>query len=154
MKIGIIGAGAMGLLFAYYIQKAGNETTVYEKSKDTVAYIQDGFEINFDDHKEKAGIAISSEPSVIKDSAYIFVFVKSFSTVAAIKEISPFITKETCLISLQNGIGNDETIKNMLSDNTLIYGTTTYGATKISPSSIRFGGAGDILIGADDETKI
>ncbi|MCL2026098.1 MAG: 2-dehydropantoate 2-reductase, partial [Leptospirales bacterium] len=40
------------------------------------------------------------------------------------------------------------------SDNTLIYGTTTYGATKISPSSIRFGGAGDILIGADDETKI
>ena len=154
MKVGIIGAGAMGLLFAYYIQKAGNEVAVYEKSKDTVASVRGGFEIDFGDHKEKAYLTVSGDPSIIKDSAYIFVFVKSFSTVTAIKEISPFITKDTRLISLQNGIGNDETIKEMLPDNILIYGTTTFGATKTSLSNIRLGGTGDIVIGAADDAEI
>ena len=144
----------MGLLFAYYIQKAGNEVAVYEKSKDTVASMRGGFEIDFGDRKEKIHITVSESPSVIKDSAYIFVFVKSFSTAVAIKEISPFITKESRIISLQNGIGNDETIKDMLPDNILIYGTTTFGAAKTSASGIRFGGAGNILIGAAGDAEI
>ncbi|MCL1911711.1 MAG: 2-dehydropantoate 2-reductase [Leptospirales bacterium] len=148
MKIGIIGAGAMGLLFAYYIQKAGNEVAVYEKSKDAAASLRGGFAIDFGGRKEEARVTVSENPSVVKDSAYVFVFVKSFSTAEAVKEISPFITRETRLISLQNGIGNDETIKDILPDNILIYGTTTFGAAKTSTSAIRFGGSGNILIGA------
>ena len=154
MKVGITGAGAMGLFFAYCIQKAGNEVAIYEKSKDTVASVRGGFEIDFGGRKEKANITVSQDPSIIKDSAYIFVFVKSFSTAVAINEIGPFITKETRLISLQNGIGNDETIKDMLPGNILIYGTTTFGAAKVSPSVIRFGGTGNILIGASNDTEI
>jgi len=42
----------------------------------------------------------------------------------------------------------------MLPNNILIYGTTTFGAARTSPASLRFGGAGNILIGSADDTEI
>ncbi len=154
MNTGIIGAGAMGSLFAYYLQKAGFDAVLYEKSKEISAAVQNGLEVDINGKKEIIHVPVSSSASILKDSEYVFVFVKSYATAVAMKDIRNHVRKDAVLISLQNGIGNEETIRDMLPENLLLYGTITAGATKTGPGSVKFGGAGNILIGGGTDEQL
>lgn len=154
MKIGIVGAGAMGSLFSYYIHKSGKEVVLYETSKETVSHIKKGLTVILDDRTETILLPVSSDAEILRDCSYIFLFVKSYDTAKAVKNIRGILTPETRLISLQNGLGNEETIKDMLPDNVLLYGTTTTGAAKTGPATVKLGGAGEISIGGSSEEEI
>jgi 2-dehydropantoate 2-reductase len=147
MKVGIIGAGAMGSLFSYYFLKSGKEVVLYEKDRDTVEAIKKGLTLKFPDHTETINVPISSGADILKGCRYLFIFVKSYATAHAIRDARQFITADTRIISLQNGLGNKETIRDMLPDYISIYGTTTSGASKADASTVYFGGSGEIQIG-------
>ena len=154
MKIGIVGAGAMGSLFAYYISKSGNEVVLFDTSKETVSQIEKGLTVIFEDHTDTVILPVSNKAEILTDCRYIFIFVKSYATAAAMKNIRSVVTPETRLISLQNGLGNEETIKEMLPDNILLYGTTTMGAAKIGLATVKLGGRGETHVGGSSEEDV
>ncbi|HOJ28923.1 MAG TPA: 2-dehydropantoate 2-reductase [Spirochaetota bacterium] len=144
--IGIVGAGAMGSLFAFFLGKY--TILLYDTNPNTVNAIKQGLSVEIHSEKQTFYPTISNDPAILASADIIFLFIKSFATRDAIDTIQHYIKPDAIVVTLQNGIGNVELISSMI-NNPLVYGTTTIGATKLSPASVRFGGTGSIIIGGD-----
>ncbi len=156
MKTGIAGAGALGSLFAYKLYQSGIHPVIYEKNENTASALVNGlFFEDSDGIKNKINIKeISSSPSILKNCDTIFLFIKSYATEDVMKSISPLISPDTIIVTLQNGLGNFDIISRYIPVKNILYGTTTTGATKTSPDTVRFGGAGTITLGGEDKSRL
>ena len=134
MKAGIVGAGAMGSLFAWYFAEAGIETVIYEKSELTVLALSQGLTVTTAGGDMVIHPEVSSEPSILSGAGIIFIFVKSYSTDEAAELVSSAAGPGAVIVSLQNGLGNYEVISSYIPREKIVYGTTTIGAARISPS--------------------
>jgi len=147
MKTGIAGAGSLGSLFASFFLRSGIDTALYEISPESVESIGTDLKIIGPEGESVYHPVISGKPSILSDADAIFIFVKSYSTRAAAADIAGAIRKDAIIVSLQNGLGNYEVLKEFFPVEQIVYGTTTYGAAKRSPSEVVFGGAGTVNIG-------
>lgn len=151
MKAGIIGAGALGSLFAHHFHEQLIDFVIYEKNRDAVDEIQNnGLTIIRGESSRTIEPAISSSPDILNDSDIIFFFVKSYSTAGALADISTAVKSDSLIVSLQNGLGNIEEIKKLFDADRIVYGATTVGASKPSFSTVISGGSGIINIGCTD----
>ena len=141
MKVQIMGAGALGCLFGYFIQKAGYNVIFVARSRQYEALknklkvsglINDEIRVNVKDKPEDADIT--------------FVTVKAYDT----ENVAKLLRKVNCGIvcSLQNGIGNEEVLQKYLRN--VLGGITTYASNLIEYGHIEFAGEGITYIGSLD----
>jgi 2-dehydropantoate 2-reductase len=155
MKAGIVGAGALGSLFAHYLDEQLIDFVIYENNNETVNEIsQNGLTLIKGSTTRTINPSISASPEILSEAEIIFIFVKSYSTEEAVKSISGHIKNNCIIVSLQNGLGNIEQIKNFIDPRAIVYGTTTMGAAKQSLSTVISGGPGIINIGGDDKSNV
>jgi len=155
MKAGIVGAGALGSLFAHILQRAGIPFSIYEKDQSVVDKINSsGLSLNENDIIDIIHPSISTKPGILTDADIIILFVKSYSTEDAVKDIISSLKNDSIIISLQNGLGNFESISRYIPTDRIVLGTTTIGATKTGFSSVSFGGKGSITIGSSSADSI
>jgi len=149
MKITIVGAGAMGSLFGGLLSESGNEVYLLDIWKEHVATI----------NKKRLWIeglsgdrfikirAITEPKEIGGTSDLIIIFVKSYHTEEAAKNISLLVGENTSILTLQNGLGNFEILSNIFGSEKVIVGTTSYGATMLGPGRVRHAGIGPTVIG-------
>jgi len=155
MKAGIVGAGALGSLFAHIFQRAGISFSMYEKDQSIVDEINSfGLTLTENDLNDIIHPLINTKPGILTDADIIILFVKSYSTEDAIKDILSSLKENSIIISLQNGLGNFEAISKYINEDRIVLGTTTIGATKTGLSSVSFGGKGVITIGSSSSESI
>ena len=77
----------------------------------------------------------------------IFITTKAYDTERASNDISQIVGPRTTIVSLQNGLGNKETIREKFGDRAVI-GITYMGVTLEGPGKIRVAGPGETVIGA------
>lgn len=111
MKIAMIGSGAAGSVFASYLRRGGAEMTLvdmYKEHMDKVAADGMTFIIDPDDthHLDGFKTAYSADNIGIMD-AVIFM-TKATQLDSAIETARPCIGENTVLISLINGLGNED----------------------------------------------
>jgi ketopantoate reductase len=58
----------------------------------------------------------------------VILTVKSFDTSSAAKEAMPMVGKETVVVSIQNGLGNIETLTEIIGNEKIIGGMAIFGA--------------------------
>ncbi len=149
MKAGIVGAGALGSLFAHIFQRAGIPFSVFEKDQFVVDEINSsGLTLTENDIIDVIHPSISTKPGILADADIVILFVKSYSTKDAINDIIHSLKTDTIIMSLQNGLGNYEIIAEYITPERIVLGTTTIGATKTGLSSVSLGGKGLITIGS------
>ena len=152
MKAGIVGAGALGLLFAHSFHEHMINFAIYEVNREIVDDIKrNGINLLRDGVSKNIGPAIDSSPEILRDCDVIFLFVKSYSTLGAVSDIKDSISQDSVIVSLQNGLGNVEEIKKFIDTDRIVYGSTTIGAAKSSFSTVVAGGSGIINIGGVDK---
>lgn len=148
MKIGIIGAGAMGSLYGGYLANSGNEVYLIDIWEDHVNEINKNGLIIMEENKE-----LVSKPRAVTSSSklgvmdLVIVFVKSIHTKNAIKDNLSLIGDKTMVLSLQNGYGNAEDINTFVKEDNIIVGTTAHGGTMIGPGKIKHAGKGSTYLG-------
>ncbi|HPS59188.1 MAG TPA: 2-dehydropantoate 2-reductase [Spirochaetota bacterium] len=147
MKTGIAGAGAMGSLFASFFIETKIDTVLYEISPETVNCIKNELKIITSGNEIILHPVISDDPSILAEADIIFLFVKSYSTADAAAVILKAAKSGAIIVSLQNGLGNFEALSRSFDPERIVYGTTTFGAAKKSPSEVIFGGRGSVSIG-------
>ena len=144
-KIGIVGAGAMGSLFGWNLARSGHSVVLLDTNRETVDSInRNGLTIIQNSSEENIKLTATDNYLVLKDTDIIFLFIKSYSTEMAIKAIAESYSKESIIVSLQNGLGNIELISHYMPNSPLIFGSTTVGATKLNPNTVKAGGMGEI----------
>jgi len=155
MKVGIIGAGAVGSLFAHHFHEHLIDFVIYEKNKLIVADIENnGLTFIKGETSKTIKPSISASPEILKETKIIFLFVKSYSTSDALSDISGLINKKQVIVSLQNGLGNIDEIKKFIDPAEIVYGSTTIGAAKSSLSTVVAGGSGIINIGGAESGNV
>jgi 2-dehydropantoate 2-reductase len=149
MKIGVIGAGAMGSVIGGLLAKSGNEVTLVEVWKQAVDSINsNGLKI-----EDKGGgvetlkVRATDEPASAGVMDLVLVFVKCYHTEAAVRNALAMIGPNTIVLSLQNGWGNGPRIARIVSEEKLLLGVCYHSATVAGPGHVLHAGKGMTFIG-------
>ncbi len=148
MKISIIGTGAVGGYFGAKLVEAGLDVT-FIGSKESVPIIKEkGFHIKSpkgDMKIEKPNIFYELEN--IKESDIVLLCTKAYDTKGIAKALKDKISDKTLVISLQNGIDNEEILADILGEERVIAASIYLSAASISPGKITHAGSGKIILG-------
>ena len=152
MKTVIIGPGAMGCLYAFLLTRAGYEAWLLDNSEDRAERIRaQGLKIEGVSGAYQLPFPrISASPDVIGKADLLILFVKAYNTATALESARELVTANTMILTLQNGIGNMESIRAAYPQNPIVAGTTAQGATLLGSGHIRHAGMGETIIGGID----
>lgn len=115
MRIVIVGSGGMGGYFGAKLAKCGQDVTLMARGTHLAAMQKDGLTIQSAVEGEwnvQVNAVESAEGLPTPD--IILLCVKSYDTEKGVELVAPIIGPETGVISLQNGIDNEEKIDKVL----------------------------------------
>ena len=149
MKIAVVGAGAMGSLFGALLAQAGNDVWLYDVWEDHVQTVnRHGLLIERDDQTRTVRLNATIDPDRIDTADLTIIFVKSTQTRAAATTASRLVGADGYVMTLQNGMGNADSIAETIAADRILAGTTSHGATMLGPGRIRHAGTGPTTIGS------
>ncbi len=146
-RVAILGAGAMGTLFAYLLAEH-NDVTLVDVRGDVVETINTEGGVRLDDGDVRPTIA-TQDPARAFATNYLFVFVKAPNTLGAIRPFAGQLNPATPIVSLQNGLGNEEAIKTALGGTVpLVIGITNEAGIAVGHGRSRRAGVGVTVVGS------
>lgn len=143
MKIYVLGAGSIGSLFGALLSRAGNDVTLIGRENQVRAVKENGLRVvgieEFVVHP-KASIYAPEEPPDL-----LILATKSYSTKTALECAKRCIGPETWILSIQNGLGNEELALKFTPN--VLGGITTNGAMLVEGGVLKWTGKGVTVIG-------
>lgn len=150
MRIGIIGAGALGSVVGCLLLEAGIDVVMIERDSVEVRTIRDqGLQVEGVSGERCVKPSIVAASSEAGKVALAVVLVKSYDTDAAAATVRQVLSDDGLVLTLQNGIGNYEILNEAFPDRVLL-GTTTMGAMSLAKGKVRHTGFGDTHVGEAD----
>lgn len=149
MIVTIAGCGALGSIFASKLMDAGFTVQAFQRKGSTQEALRKGLTIESEDRssrREYQFLAVSDDPACLKPSELIIVLVKSFST-AEVYPVKDILTENGVVLTLQNGIGNAETLSSIFGEERVCAGVAHYGAIKHAPGVVQEAGGASIALG-------
>jgi len=141
----------MGCLFAAFLSKSKEEIWLLDKNKEHAAKInQQGIIIEGISGNWRASLKATAQINDIEKADLVIISVKSYDTKSALVSVKALIAEDTCVLTLQNGIGNIEIIGEVVGQEKVIGGITNMGATLLDVGHIRHAGKGETVIGRID----
>ena len=147
MEIVVFGAGSLGTLVGGLLARE-HDVTLVAREAHAQAVRESGLALEGD----VAGFPFNVSPAATTDGTGLeadlaVVTVKSFDTAAAADALATGAFDVVC--SLQNGMGNEETLAARL-EAPILAGTATYGAVLWEPGVVACTGVGEVVLGARD----
>ncbi len=132
MKIAVMGAGALGSVFGGMLAQAGEDVVLIGRKPHMEAVSQRGLRITgiFGEHHVKVR-AVTSPPEEEQD--LVILTVKSYDTATATRDALPLVGRETIFIPIQNGLGNIETVVEVIGRERVLGGMAIFGAVMREP---------------------
>jgi 2-dehydropantoate 2-reductase len=159
MRVAVIGAGAMGSLFGGLMALAGDEVWLvgHRRNPHIDAMVDRGLDMTHADGRRHARPGVTVDPAGLGQADLVIFLTKAFSTADAARHARPLFGPGTVAVTLQNGVGNAEAIREILGRQPILAGVTNIGANIISPGAIRLTdaaqrGAGGTWIGPFEDT--
>ena len=132
MKIHIVGAGAIGGLFAGLLTEGGVDVTLIDKRQSRCDLLNKrGWTIQKSEGKRNVKINIVSYPLKTEPPDLVVIAVKSFDTEKAVKGVAHILSEDTAVVTIQNGLGNIEKIQSLVKANRILGGVTMQASTLI-----------------------
>ncbi len=142
MKICMLGTGSLGSTIGGTLAQGGSEVYFLDQWKEHIDKIN-AQGLRMTDEKTEWTVKIDgrTEADGIGTADLVIVLVKSFATkqaVAQLKETN-VIGPNTLVMSLQNGLGNEEAIAEIVGSENVISGKTYVGGRLIEPGYVSVG---------------
>ena len=147
MRIAVLGAGAMGMLFGGYLSKQ-NDVCLVEVNTDRVNKINaDGILVHNETEDIRFYPRAISDTTQMEPVDLILVFVKAMHTVSALEANRTLIGDNTYIMTLQNGAGHETKLLRFTDKAHVIIGTTQHNSSIAANGEICHGGNGLTTIG-------
>jgi 2-dehydropantoate 2-reductase len=115
VRIGILGAGAVGCAYGYLLQRGGQDVTLVDVWAEHVDRIRGGgLEVEAAGRTQVARIDATTDPFELRDVEAVLVLVKAFANDAAGAALAAVLDPGAIVVTLQNGIGNVEVLARSL----------------------------------------
>lgn len=149
MEIAIVGAGILGSIFGGLFLENGFKVTLIEVLEERVRLIKkEGLWLQWPDgERTHTKISITADVDEVGVKDVVMIAVKGYHTLSAIQSAMPMIGKDTIVLSVQNGLGNLETIADTVGPERVIGGITAHSGMPVSMNEVRYvGGLGPLLV--------
>ncbi len=146
MRIVIFGAGSLGSALGALLAK-NNEVVLIGRRRNMSAIRAKGLRAVGD---VRALVKVQSLESVdrVDPPELLIVTTKAYDTVPSIEACREWVSDGTAVLTLQNGLGNLEALRDWKGKRAF-GGTTTLGANLVEPGRVRISGIGRTVIGSD-----
>jgi 2-dehydropantoate 2-reductase len=151
MRVLVVGAGGVGGYFGARLVRAGTPVTFLARGAHLAAMRRDGLRVRSAVDGEWVVKAEAVSDVAGQPPADVVLFcVKSFDTPSAAAAIRPVIGPDTAVVSLQNGVDNEETLDRILGAGHAAGGVAYVFASIEAPGVISHRLAGRIVMGELD----
>lgn len=135
MRFAILGAGAMGSVFGGKLSLAGHDVTLVDVWREHMeAVAASGLELRTPDGASTiVRLCAIHEPVRLEPVEVVIVLTKTFASIEAIRSIAHAVTDETWVVTVQNGLGNERRLAEVIGHGRVVPGTTTVGAEQSTP---------------------
>ncbi|MFB6298248.1 MAG: ketopantoate reductase family protein [Salinirussus sp.] len=141
MEVVVLGAGSLGSLVGALLART-HDVTLVGRDPHVAAVSERGLTVHGIETFEVAPSATTNVADI--SGGLAVVAVKSFDTDAAGQDLAT--GSFDAVLSLQNGMGNEDTLASHL-DSPVLAGTTTLGARLVEPGAVEWTGAGEVVLG-------
>ena len=142
MKICMLGTGSLGSTIGGTLAQGGSEVYFVDQWKEHIDKINENG-LKMTDEKEDWYVKVDARTSAegMGPVDLVIVLVKSFATKEAVSQLKEtnVIGENTLVMSLQNGLGNEETIAEVVGEANVISGKTYVGGRLLSPGYVSAG---------------
>jgi 2-dehydropantoate 2-reductase len=157
MKVAIIGPGALGCLLASSLTIKLDQSSkksfsldlwLLDHNPERARYLtENGLILEEGNQKKPCSIKATANPEEIGPADIVILCVKSPQVSAGLQQAAKLIHTDTLLLTLQNGIGHLEILKDKQNLPSIVLGVTSQGANVVAPGHVRHAGDGLTRIG-------
>jgi len=154
LKFAVIGPGALGTLFAARLALAGIPVMLVDYRPERAVELNT-HSLRLLDHvgEREAAVPVTADPHHLGEVDAALILVKAYHTETVGAMLAEYLPPAAVAVSLQNGLGNVETLAAHLGSARVIGGMTSQGALLEAPGVARDTGTGPTVIGRPDGSE-
>jgi 2-dehydropantoate 2-reductase len=151
MKIGIVGAGAIGLTFAASLARVHDVVVLARRTSVAEEIARDGVTVESGDGVRNVCVRATTDAAAFADREALIVAVKAYSTAEALVPLRGVLLQPHALVAtIQNGIDNAAVVREALPGARVIAGTTQQGVIRLGDARVRSVNQGTTIFARDD----
>ena len=156
MRVAVVGAGQMGSIYGAAAHENGNEVWLIDASQEVVGRINErGLTIDRQGGRSDVyTITATTDPPRDCLADVVLVMVKGWATEAAAARVTPMVGPSTVVLTLQNGLGNEQVLRSAFPDNDLLIGLSVHTVITIEPGHYSHTGVRDTHLGPSGGTNL
>ena len=142
MKIAVVGAGAMGSVYAGILGDAGNEVWAVDVWAEHVEAInRDGLTVEGASGKRTVRVRATSNPPDVGVCDLVVIATKARDVEHAAERARPLLGPQTVVLPIQNGLGSADRIASVLGEDAVAIGVAGgFGASIVGPGHVHHNG--------------
>lgn len=146
MRVGVMGAGAVGTFFGARLAQAGVAVTLVGRERHVAAIEADGLEFASGGRVVHVRMDASTAIDALRPADVVLVAVKSVDTDTVAMDLGRVLPPGTLLVSLQNGVDNAWRLSARV-PNPVVPAAVYVSAEMSGPGRLRHNGGGSIVAG-------
>ena len=152
MRICILGAGALGSAIGGTLAEAGHDVTLVNRNPAHVDAIRNrGLLLRSNGADRAVRLAAVTNTDGMTPVDLVLVLVKSLDTETAMQAARAIVGPETLVVSLQNGLGQEDVLAGIVGRSRILAGKTYAGGVMLAPGHVMAGVVGkETIIGELD----
>lgn len=145
MRIGVMGAGAVGCYYGGLLARAGHDVTLVGRPAHVEA-MREGLRVQTASVDELVPVRAATDAAALADCDLVLVAVKSGDSTAAARQLAGHLRADALVLSLQNGVDNADRLAAELPGHQ-VEPVVVYVATEMAgPGHVRHHGRGDLAV--------
>jgi 2-dehydropantoate 2-reductase len=147
MKVGIIGAGAVGGYFGFRLAQAGCGPRFLARGASLQALQRVGLTVTSGGRRETVSVEASGDPGILSSCDAVLVAVKNLDLAEALAAAAAGMGERAYAVTLQNGVEAPVEASRALGPGKVVAGIAYLGAERVGPGEIVHTGLGKITVG-------
>lgn len=149
MRIAILGAGAMGCLFGARLALASQDVTMVAHRQESAEVLLRGIYLTLDGTELWAPVKASLAQDLRDPFDLVILFTKTMASKSALDSVQHLLGSG-CLLSLQNGIGNERLLEEYVDVPRALVGVTNFPSDLVSTGRVVSHSTGQVRLGPAD----
>jgi 2-dehydropantoate 2-reductase len=147
LRVAVLGAGAVGSYYGARLADGGADVTLVGRGRHLAALLADGLTVVEPEGTRRYRLPAVEDPAEIGPVDVVLFTVKSYDTDVAAARLGPLLGEDTAVISLQNGIDNEDRIAAAIGAQHVVGGAAYILGAVREPGVVDAAGPRTIVIG-------
>jgi 2-dehydropantoate 2-reductase len=149
MRVAVVGAGAMGSVYACLLGDAGHDVSIVDPWVEHVMAVREhGLRVEGASGDRVVRVAAATDPAEIGAVDLVVIATKAMHVRAAAEGARALLDADTVVLTIQNGLGSADVAGSMLGETRVVVGVAGgFGASIVAPGHVHHHGMKLISIG-------